>query len=42
MADGVLHEPMLYSSLFFKTHRALYYALLEYVEELAAEPEARG
>jgi Fic family protein len=28
VADGVLHEPMLYPSLFFKKHRALYYELL--------------
>jgi Fic family protein len=28
VADGVLREPMLYPSLFFKRHRALYYELL--------------
>ncbi|WHZ12796.1 MAG: Fic domain-containing protein [Burkholderiaceae bacterium] len=28
VADGVLRAPMLYPSLFFKTHRALYYDLL--------------
>ena len=28
VADGVLREPMLYPSLFFKTHRSLYYELL--------------
>jgi len=28
VADGVLREPMLYPSLFFKSHRALYYELL--------------
>lgn len=28
VADGVLREPMLYPSLFFKTHRTLYYELL--------------
>ena len=28
VADGVLREPMLYPSLFFKTHRGLYYELL--------------
>ena len=28
VADGVLHEPMLYPSLFFKRHRPLYYELL--------------
>jgi Fic family protein len=28
VADGVLQEPMLYPSLFFKRHRALYYELL--------------
>ena len=31
VADGVLSEPMLYPSLFFKTHRALYYELLNEV-----------
>jgi Fic family protein len=31
VADGVLHEPLLYASLFFKTHRALYYELLKEV-----------
>lgn len=28
VADGVLREPMLYPSLYFKRHRALYYELL--------------
>jgi Fic family protein len=28
VADGVLREPMLYPSLYFKTHRTLYYELL--------------
>src|SRR5688572_1881304 len=28
VADGILREPMLYPSLFFKKHRALYYELL--------------
>jgi Fic family protein len=28
VADGVLHEPMVYPSLYFKRHRALYYELL--------------
>lgn len=28
VADGVLREPMLYPSLYFKKHRALYYELL--------------
>ena len=28
VADGVLREPMLYLSLFFRRHRALYYELL--------------
>jgi Fic family protein len=28
VADGVLRAPMLYASLFFKAHRALYYELL--------------
>ncbi|HEY2976999.1 MAG TPA: Fic family protein [Burkholderiaceae bacterium] len=28
VADGLLREPLLYPSLFFKTHRALYYELL--------------
>ncbi|MGD9602299.1 MAG: Fic family protein [Gammaproteobacteria bacterium] len=31
VADGVLREPMLYPSLFFKTHRALYYELMNEV-----------
>ena len=31
VADGVLHEPMLYPSLFFKRHRPLYYELLNEV-----------
>ncbi len=31
VADGVLSQPMLYPSLFFKTHRALYYELLNEV-----------
>jgi Fic family protein len=31
IADGVLRKPMLYPSLFFKTHRALYYELLNEV-----------
>ena len=31
VADGVLREPMLYPSLFFKRHRALYYELLDAV-----------
>lgn len=31
VADGVLREPMLYPSLYFKTHRALYYDLLNEV-----------
>jgi Fic family protein len=29
VADGVLREPMLYPSRYFKTHRALYYELLD-------------
>src|SRR5688500_14824749 len=33
VADGVLREPLLYPSLFFKTHRALYYELLTAVRE---------
>lgn len=28
VADGILREPMLYPSLYFKKHRALYYELL--------------
>ena len=28
VADGVLREPLLYPSLFFRTHRSLYYELL--------------
>ena len=31
VADGLLHEPLLYLSLFFKTHRTLYYELLNEV-----------
>jgi len=31
VADGVLREPMLYPSLFFKKHRAMYYELLNEV-----------
>lgn len=31
VADGVLREPMLYPSLFFNTHRALDYELLDEV-----------
>jgi Fic family protein len=31
VADGVLREPMLYPSLFFKAHRGLYYELLNEV-----------
>lgn len=31
VADGVLRDPMLYPSLYFKTHRALYYELLNEV-----------
>lgn len=31
VAEGVLRAPMLYPSLFFKTHRALYYELLNEV-----------
>jgi Fic family protein len=31
VADGVLREPMLYPSLFFRTHRALYYEFLNEV-----------
>lgn len=31
VADGVLREPMLYPSLYFKTHRALYYERLNRV-----------
>jgi Fic family protein len=31
IADGVLRQPMLYPSLFFKTHRSLYYELLNEV-----------
>jgi Fic family protein len=33
VADGVLREPMLYPSLYFKTHRSLYYDLLNTVRE---------
>ncbi len=31
VADGLLREPLLYPSLFFKTHRSLYYELLNEV-----------
>jgi Fic family protein len=31
VADGVLREPMIYPSLYFKTHRQLYYELLNEV-----------
>jgi len=31
VADGVLREPMIYPSLYFKTHRSQYYALLNEV-----------
>lgn len=31
VAEGLLHEPLLYPSLFFKTHRPLYYELLNEV-----------
>jgi Fic family protein len=31
VADGILRAPMLYPSLYFKTHRALYYELLNEV-----------
>ena len=31
VADGLLREPLLYPSLFFRTHRALYYELLNEV-----------
>ncbi len=34
VADGLLHEPLLYPSLFFKAHRALYYELLNEVRTL--------
>jgi len=33
VADGVLREPMLYPSLYFKTHRARYYELLDGVRQ---------
>jgi Fic family protein len=33
VADGVLREPMLYPSLYFKTHRSLYYDLLNEVRQ---------
>jgi Fic family protein len=32
-ADGVLHEPILYLSLYFKTHRQRYYELLQNVRD---------
>ena len=33
VADGVLREPILYPSLYFKTHRSLYYELLNEVRQ---------
>ena len=33
--DGALREPLLYLSLYFKTHRALYYELLNDVRRAA-------
>jgi Fic family protein len=33
VADGILHEPLLYPSLFFKKHRALYYELLDGIRQ---------
>jgi Fic family protein len=33
VADGVLREPMFYPSLYFKTHRARYYELLDDVRQ---------
>jgi len=35
-AEGVLREPLLYLSLFFKTHRSEYYRLLQEVRERGA------
>lgn len=35
-AQGVMHEPLLYLSLYFKTHRADYYRLLQEVRERGA------
>lgn len=35
-AKGVMHEPLLYLSLYFKTHRADYYRLLQEVRERGA------
>lgn len=35
-AEGVLHQPLLYLSLYFKTHRADYYRLLQEVRERGA------
>ncbi len=32
-AQGILTEPLLYLSLYFKTHRYLYYSLLQHVRE---------
>ncbi len=32
-ADGTLHQPLLYLSLFFKRHRDLYYDLLNQIRE---------
>lgn len=35
-AKGMLHQPLLYLSLYFKTHRATYYRLLQEVRERGA------
>jgi Fic family protein len=35
-ANGVMHEPLLYLSLYFKSHRADYYRLLQEVRERGA------
>jgi Fic family protein len=35
-AEGVLRQPLLYLSLYFKTHRAIYYRLLQEVRERSA------
>jgi len=41
-AEGVLREPLLYLSLFFKQHRSLYYDLLNQTRETGEEcPETR-